>query len=138
MHYRPATKQELYNLRHASARNVVERIFGIVKKRFRILLLAPEFDMDIQTHIPRVLCALHNFIRRHDPTDANDEEYALAADVSHVRVNGPGIGELATNTVNAAERMEASNARDQIAEQMWEDYQQILHDNGHIVEDIPN
>jgi hypothetical protein len=93
--------------------------------------------MDVQTHIPRVLCALHNFIRHHDPTDTEDAD-ALATDVSHVRANGPGIGELAVNTVSAAERQAASNTRDQIAQQMWQDYQHILHERGEIDEDIPN
>ena len=32
--YRPKTKEELFNLRHASARNVIERIFGVLKCRF--------------------------------------------------------------------------------------------------------
>lgn len=32
--FRPQNREELYNLRHASARNVVERIFGVVKRRF--------------------------------------------------------------------------------------------------------
>ena len=41
-YYRPANKEELYNLRHASARNVVEHIFwSSLKGRFQILLLAP-------------------------------------------------------------------------------------------------
>lgn len=92
--------------------------------------------MGIQTHIPRVLCALHNFIRRHDPTDT-EEGAPLAADVTHVRANGPGIGELATNTVQAAEREEASNTRNQIAQQMWQDYQNILRECGYIDEEIP-
>lgn len=94
--------------------------------------------MDIQTHIPRVLCALHNFIRHHDPTDTEPEDVP-ATDVSHVRANGPGIGQLAVNTVNAGEREVASNTRDHIAQQMWQDYQHILLERGnHIVEDIPN
>lgn len=64
--------------------------------------------MDIQTHIPCVLCALHNFVRHYDPDDTNDAEYMSAADVSHVRINGPGIGQLAPSTVSAAEQDEAS------------------------------
>src|SRR5215471_13726721 len=34
---RPRNEKELYNLRHASLRNVIERIFGVSKKRFKIL-----------------------------------------------------------------------------------------------------
>ena len=45
---RPTTKEELFNLRHASAHNVIECIFGVLKRRFRILHLAPEYDMEVQ------------------------------------------------------------------------------------------
>ncbi len=34
---RPANKEELFNLRHAQLRNVVERVFGVFKQRFAIL-----------------------------------------------------------------------------------------------------
>jgi hypothetical protein len=34
---RPQNAKELYNLRHSSLRNAIERIFGIVKRRFRVL-----------------------------------------------------------------------------------------------------
>jgi hypothetical protein len=33
----PSNKEELFNLRHSSLRNVVERTFGVVKKRFGLL-----------------------------------------------------------------------------------------------------
>ena len=35
---RPQNKEELYNLRHSSLRNVIERIFGVAKKRFPLLV----------------------------------------------------------------------------------------------------
>jgi hypothetical protein len=34
---RPQTKEELFNLRHASLRNTIERYFAVLKRRFRIL-----------------------------------------------------------------------------------------------------
>ncbi len=34
---RPKDAYELFNLRHSSARNVIERMFGIIKLRFKIL-----------------------------------------------------------------------------------------------------
>ena len=37
-----------------------------------MLLLAPEYDMDIQARVPPALCALHNFICQHDPSDIED------------------------------------------------------------------
>lgn len=38
---RPTNSKELFNLQHASLRNVIERSFGILKKRFGILLKVP-------------------------------------------------------------------------------------------------
>ena len=58
-----------------SAQNVVERIFGILKRHFMILTIPPEFSMAmaIQACIPPALCAVHNFIRIHDPDEIHDE-----------------------------------------------------------------
>jgi hypothetical protein len=121
----PASKEELFNLRHASARNVVERIFGVLKRRFRILILPPEYDMGIQARIPAALCALHNFIRRHDPSDI--EDYAEADESSR---ENTGIGDLSTHAINGAERERAHRKRDQIAKEMWDSYQAFIRQEG--------
>jgi hypothetical protein len=55
-----------------SARNVVEQIFGILKRCFVILTIPPEFSMAIQARIPPALCVVHNFIRIHDPDEIHD------------------------------------------------------------------
>jgi len=49
----PRTAQELFNLRHSSLRNVVERAFGIVKKRFPIISSGTEatYGIDTQNYI---------------------------------------------------------------------------------------
>jgi DDE superfamily endonuclease len=116
----PANKEELFNLRHASARNVIERIFGILKHRFRILVFPPEYSMELQARIPAALCALHNFIRHADPTEI--DEYADATDLANGRANGAEIGNLATQAINAADRDRMSLKRDQIAQDMWDSY----------------
>ena len=126
---RPANKEELYNLRHASARNVVERIFGILKRRFHILLLAPEYCMEVQAHIPPALCAIHNFIRIHDPHDI--EEFA---DIEGHNVDVES-GALAEHAVTQEEKGRASAKRDAIASQMWDDYQELLHERADMERD---
>jgi hypothetical protein len=45
----PINAKELFNLRHSSARNIIEQIFGILKNRFSILVIAPHYTMDVQT-----------------------------------------------------------------------------------------
>jgi hypothetical protein len=67
----PRNKEELFNLCHASTRNIKERIFGVLKGRFRILLLPAEFSLEIQGRIPAGLCVIHNFIRMHEPSQDN-------------------------------------------------------------------
>jgi hypothetical protein len=73
---RPKNYKELFNLRHAQARNVVERIFGVVKRRFTLMVAAPEYSIRTQAKMIPAMCTLHNFIRIHDPTDLpGDREY---------------------------------------------------------------
>ena len=98
---RPSNPRELFNLRHASAQNVIEHIFGILKQRFCMVLLAPEYDMDIQARVPPALCTLHNFIHQHDPSDI--EDYSDLAEFSHIHADDPGLGDLAMHTLTAAE-----------------------------------
>jgi hypothetical protein len=40
-------KEELFNLRHAEARNVMEQIFGVLKREWAILVRSLDYSMDI-------------------------------------------------------------------------------------------
>ena len=134
---RPSNPRELFNLRHASARNVIERIFGILKRHFRILLLAPEYDMDVQARVPPALSALHNFIRQHDPSDI--EDYAntnMTEFTHHIHVDGPGVGDLAMHAMTTAERDQADAKREKIAQDMWNSYQVFVRSQGDPLETL--
>src|SRR3954464_3363023 len=50
--------RELYNLRHSSLRNAVERIFGVIKMRFPILTSPRRFSISTQVQIVIALFAL--------------------------------------------------------------------------------
>jgi DDE superfamily endonuclease len=125
---RPKNKEELFNLRHSSARNVIERIFGVLKRRFRILLLAPEYNLDIQARIPAALCAIHNFIVIHNP----DEEQIHAGDENDE--NGDDNAPF-DNHHDGAQAAGAgfdgpSVRRDNIAQAMWDDYLAVRLERG--------
>ena len=123
---RPRNKQELFNLRHASARNVIERIFGVLKGRFRILLLAPQYSLNIQAQIPAALCAIHNFIRTHDSNEGPSlEERDLH---NHDYADFEAAGDL--NLEEPEQETTMTARRDQIAQEMWEDYQRIIMERG--------
>jgi hypothetical protein len=146
---KPVNAKELFNLRHAQLRNVIERIFGVVKRRFKILSSAPQFsDFKVQVKLVTVLCALHNFMR-HAAKDVEDEIYAevdfllsesqrverqqreMEDDVEFGPV-APRLGEAAITSAmeraflhspsTATESKKMAQIRNQIAERMWEDY----------------
>ena len=106
------------------ARNIVERIFGVLKCRFCILLLLPEYNLMVQACIPSALCAIHNFIRHHDPGEGDLPQIPLLMDSQNdfLPYAPPGI------TNDAAETAGAWTMRDNIAQAMWDDYQAILAD----------
>ena len=70
----PQTPKELFSLRHAQLRNVIERIFGVLKRRFRLLVSQPEFSYEQQALIVATAAAIHNFIRNHFPINDLDED----------------------------------------------------------------
>lgn len=118
---KPLNAKELFNLRHSSARNIIERVFGILKKRFPILELMSSYTMDKQVMIVKSCFMVHNFIRLHqdseDPYDEWDDN-----DVAHVEENE----DIDNHNVNAGA---ASIWRDSIANAMWEEYQNYLQAN---------
>ena len=60
-YFRPSNKEELFNLRHSSLRNVVERTFGAWKKRFPILSQALDYSLDNQQDLLFVLAVVQKF-----------------------------------------------------------------------------
>jgi hypothetical protein len=94
-----------------------------LKRRFRILLLAPEYNLQIQARIPAALCSIHNFIRTHDLLDQDEDlvEPDYRNDYDH-----GNIAEAA-----ALRPDEPSARRDQIAQQMWDDYVEICNERNH-------
>ncbi|XP_020103012.1 uncharacterized protein LOC109720370 [Ananas comosus] len=61
--------KDLYNHRHAQLRNVIEKAFGILKRRFKVLRQATPFPYKVQCRIAIACCVIHNFIKRHQGTD---------------------------------------------------------------------
>jgi len=81
--------------------------------------------MEMQARIPPALCVLHNFIREHDPAAIVDEGYDFE-DLRVVHEDGPAVGELSQRVANDQDQQQAATRRDEIAEEMWQDYQRRL------------
>lgn len=109
---------------------MIERIFGVLKQRFRILLLMPHYNIPLQARIPAALCALQNFIRIHDadegplPSDGLPAKNSRYTTFSNDNTAGIGTG------IDEAENIdEASARRDNIANTMWISYQDYIQRN---------
>jgi DDE superfamily endonuclease len=118
--------KELFNLHHAQACNVIERIFGVLKQCFRILLLLPCYPLDFQPCIPVALCAPQNFIQEIDQDEGEIQIYirqlmSFPSDVDS-NYNGGFI------TDDDEENSEVKLHRMNIANEMWESYLQYTAD----------
>jgi hypothetical protein len=82
----PQGKYEVFNFNHSSLRNVIERAFGVLKEKWRILKGIPSFSTRTQKHIILACLALHNFIRDSNLHDKEfercdaDDEYLVQED----------------------------------------------------------
>ena len=123
--YRPKNREELFNLCHASARNVIERIFGVLKQCFQILLIAPEYSLNIQAQILAALCTIYNFIRTHNTDAAND-----IVPKRGFNSGNPNDHDYVASSAAAAELDHPSKIRDCIAQEMWEDYIRVCSERG--------
>ena len=114
---RPKTAKELFNLRHSSLRNCVERAFGVVKKRFAVLTnMHGGFDYDVQISLAMSAFLIHNFIIMNS---SYADEYVRIDDLGDEQENVAENGEL-------FDRKEAGVMRQEKANSMWEDYNQLV------------
>jgi len=115
---KPQNAKELFNLRHSSLRNIVERAFGIVKKRFPLLTFMHSYSF--LTQIDLVMCCfmVHNFIRLNQGFDDEFDDWdppVMEDDVEEA-------DEMAYSNQTPAQQSAANVQRDVIAQEMWEDY----------------
>ncbi|KAG6493230.1 hypothetical protein ZIOFF_048207 [Zingiber officinale] len=113
----PENPKELFNLRHSSLRNAIERAFGVLKNRFPILAEMSRYDVETVSEIVLACCILHNFLVDFDP----DEE--IIAQVDRDLMNNEPDHGLANGAIARGEDGRRGEIlRDSIAAQMWNDY----------------
>lgn len=117
----PETPKELFNLRHSSLRNVVERSIGVLKKRWPYLRHPTFHDVQTQSKIVLACCALHNFLQCVDPEDNVEDEESSDSDEEDEEADVP------TEVANYEQLVIASTPqwsfkRDALAAQMWAEY----------------
>ncbi|KAL0332875.1 UNVERIFIED_CONTAM: hypothetical protein Scaly_2189000 [Sesamum calycinum] len=117
----PTNFKELFNLRHSSARNAIERTFGLLKKRWAILRTASFYNVKTQIRIINACCILHNFIRGEMPIDPLLDEVDRELE-SNLRIEDDDSYNEEQITI-VRNTNEWTTFRDDLARQMFEDYQ---------------
>ena len=93
-------------------RNIIERAFGLLKRRFRILRTPPEYSLDTQADIVYACVVIHNFLI---------EQRVLEMGMEHLRDDLPEETEnLVVKEDMDGQKMAERQA--QIAKGMWELY----------------
>ncbi|CAN1240095.1 Protein ALP1-like [Linum grandiflorum] len=113
---RPHIAEELYNLRHSSARNVIERAFGVLKKRWAILRDTTWFSPEVVSRMVHACCLLHNFIRKEVGVDLLEKSFN---DFSPPDM-GSTIEEMDEFIPSMLPSEEWTMFRNQLAQEMWQ------------------
>ncbi|XP_062088984.1 uncharacterized protein LOC133795548 [Humulus lupulus] len=71
---KPTGYKEVFNKAHSSLRSVIERTFGVWKKRWKTLRDMPSYPYTKQVKIVIASMTLHNYIRRHAKYDRHFEK----------------------------------------------------------------
>ncbi|XP_048497872.1 protein ALP1-like [Beta vulgaris subsp. vulgaris] len=116
----PTNYKELFNLRHSSARNTIERAFGLLKKRWSIIRDPSFYGKKTQVKIMNACFILHNFLR-----EEKLEEESLLQEVDQDLLNAEGIDEEQQEDYIMAIRSshEWNEFRDDLARKLFADYQ---------------
>src|SRR5688572_29284847 len=113
----PKGMKETFNFAHSSLRNCVERSFGVLKMKWRILLKVPSYPIPKQSQIIVACMALHNFIRE---SHMEDEDFDRCdRDENYVPREASTSQPPPQNTQSRNEDTNMNVFRDQIASSLY-------------------
>ena len=95
-------------MKHSSARNVIERCFGLLKQRWAILRSPSFYPVAIHNNVIIACCLLHNYIIKEMPQGPIDEHVNAVAN----EVPGNMIRNVETS-------LEWTAWRDELAQNMY-------------------
>ncbi|MED6181707.1 hypothetical protein PIB30_118851 [Stylosanthes scabra] len=112
----PCNHQEYFNKKHSSARNVIERCFGLLKKKWAILRSPCFYHIKTQSQIIIACCLLQNFIQMNMDSDP-EEESSIPDDFA------PVGDDSAVDRIDVVEStVEWTQMRDNMAVEMYEEW----------------
>lgn len=130
-------------MRHAIARSSLERLLGAVRKTWTTLNRKAHFGNGVQEELPYVVAFLHNFVKRHRPSELEGVRAEPTSRAERDRLiqrlrqraadtepDQPFAADDDDEGLGFFEPMHT--LRDQIATEMWADYQaEFKHASAH-------
>ncbi|XP_028109987.1 uncharacterized protein LOC114308582 [Camellia sinensis] len=113
--------KELFNHRHSSLQNVIERTFSVLKKRFPILRSMPNYKSTRQGPLVIACCVVHNWIHLHS---AMDPLFMEVDNEMAAKATAEGFLGGEANYVDMSQHglTYQSNFRDALAIAMWQNH----------------
>ncbi|XP_029148777.1 uncharacterized protein [Arachis hypogaea] len=115
-HRAPQNRLELFNKKYSSARNVIERCFGLLKKKWGILRSPSFYPIRVQSRIIIACCLLQNFIRMNMDVDPK-EDATLTPE--HIPVGDDTIVDEGETIDVVKSSQEWTQWREDLATEMW-------------------
>ncbi|KAL4362901.1 hypothetical protein GQ457_04G018590 [Hibiscus cannabinus] len=123
--HQPREKEELFNMRHSSVRNVIERSIGVLKKRFVILRDMPNYPLRKQRYIPKACCTMHNFIRLEVEKDELLKEGERQNEQGFDDTEPTSYASIDKHiTFDMSQTAEMAQVKEKIATSLWINYRQ--------------
>ncbi|KAL4318350.1 hypothetical protein GQ457_18G015290 [Hibiscus cannabinus] len=118
--HQPKGKEELFNMRHSSVRNVIERSIGVLKKRFAILRDMPNYPLRKQRYIPKACCTVLE-AKKDELFEEGERENEQEFDDTEATSYGSNEEHV---TFDMSQTAEMAQVRDEIATSLWTSYRQ--------------
>ena len=115
----PHSAEEYFNMRHAKARNIVERCFGRIKNKWAILRSPSFFPIKTQCRIIMACALLHNLILQEMGDEEDEEDEVVIEDEDE----GEHLEPEFITYVSVSN--EWTNFRDIMAQGMYNNYRAI-------------
>jgi len=113
----PRNKHELFNQCHASLRSVIERTFGVWKKKWRILSDFPRYNVHVQKRVVMATVGLYNIIRISNFSNVDFVDVMTEAIINNRDFNHD-LDDIEATDIPDGEHM--TQIKDNIANMLWE------------------
>ncbi|XP_042484831.1 uncharacterized protein LOC122065097 [Macadamia integrifolia] len=123
----PADKKELFNLRHSRLRNIIERAFGLLKSRFKILKSQPEYSFKTQARIVQACVMIQNHILTQNSVQEEEEwleqENAVTSENTNEEVeDNDENSDKDSDVDDEDDNFDQDQFREEMADYMWNDW----------------